>query len=234
MQVYWLQQSERDVPPDDGWLTAGEAARLAAMRFPKRRADWRLGRWTGKNALASYLAVAIDRIEIRSAASGAPEPFVDCAPAPAAISLSHRDGTALCVVGPARVALGCDLEIIEPRSEAFASDYFTDAEQALLAGRSTDDRLLLLALLWSAKECVLKALGEGLRLDTRSVSVEPQLAGDGCWLPLTAQINSRSFSGWWQQAGGIVRTLVTDLPAGLPEQLSRSRSVPGRPFIGAQ
>ena len=69
--------------------------------------------------------------------------------------------------------LGCDLEIIEPRSDAFVADYFTTEEQALIARASAADRPRLLALLWSAKESALKALHEGLRLDTRCVIVSP-------------------------------------------------------------
>ena len=49
------------------------------------------------------------------------------------ISLSHRSGAAICAVAPAGVDLGCDLEVIEPRSEAFVADYFTVDEQALVA-----------------------------------------------------------------------------------------------------
>ena len=55
MNVYWLEQSDGDVPVGDGWLSAGERATLDRLRIPKRRADWRLGRWTAKCAAAAYL-----------------------------------------------------------------------------------------------------------------------------------------------------------------------------------
>src|SRR5271165_470275 len=176
MDVYWLEQAEGDVPAENDWLSASEAVRLNAMRFAKRRADWRLGRWTAKRAVAAYLDVpghsqALANIEIRPAASGAPEVFVLKTAAPATISLSHRDGTALCAVAPSGTALGCDLELIETRSDGFVADYFTAEEQALVARVSSEDRPRLLALLWSAKESALKALHEGLRLDTRSLTV---------------------------------------------------------------
>lgn len=48
------------------------------------------------------------------------------------VSLSHRAGLALCTVAPAGVALGCDLEPVEPRSDAFVADYLTPAERALV------------------------------------------------------------------------------------------------------
>ena len=81
MDVYWLERRQSDVPEDNHWLNASEAACLNALRFPKRCADWRLGRWTAKRALSVYLKAPGDPqsladIEIRAAASGAPEAFV--------------------------------------------------------------------------------------------------------------------------------------------------------------
>jgi len=71
--------------------------------------------------------------------------------------------------------MGCDLEIIEPRADSFVADYFTAEEQKMVAGADATDRDLRVTLLWSAKESALKALGEGLRMDTRCVAVAPHL-----------------------------------------------------------
>src|SRR5271169_240842 len=136
MQVYWLERTESDVPQANDWLSAGERIRFNRLRFAKRRGDWRLGRWTAKHAIASCLNLPVSisdlaRIEILPAPTGAPEAFVDNVPAPVTISISHRNGMALCSIAPSGVDLGCDLEIIEPRSEAFAADYFTPEEQEL-------------------------------------------------------------------------------------------------------
>src|SRR5208283_4815697 len=157
MDVHWLEQRQSDVPEDNHWLNASEAAILNALHFPKRRADWRLGRWTAKRALSVHLGVAGDLqsltdIEIRAATSGAPMAFIAGRPAAATISLSHSNGNALCAIAPVGTALGCDLELIEPRSEAFVTDYFTNLEQAWVTRASTSDQPLLATLLWSAKE----------------------------------------------------------------------------------
>lgn len=230
VKVYWLKQAEADVPTDDDWLSASEAACLGALRIPKRRADWRLGRWVAKRAVSICLKAPSDPrtsvgIEIRPADSGAPEVFINSQPAGVTISLSHRSGIAMCAVAPSGTDLGCDLEMIEPRSDAFVADYFTDEEQAFIAQASAVDRFRLLALLWSAKECALKALREGLRLDTRSVTVNlPEcvwtsahyevVAGSSLhhhliWRPLEVRCTSgQVFLGWWGQAGNLVQTLV--------------------------
>jgi len=223
MKVYWLEQTESDVPANADWLSASEAECLNALRVPKRRADWRLGRWTAKRALALYLGTgdsqSLSDIEIRPAASGAPEVFVANRPAAARISLSHSNGTALCAIASFGAALGCDLELIEPRSDAFIADYFTTEEQDLVAQASAADRPRLSTLLWSAKESTLKALREGLRQDTRAVAVSlngaPRSDGvdgerDSVWQPLhVCYTDGQRFHGWWQQNGNLLRTLVT-------------------------
>jgi 4'-phosphopantetheinyl transferase len=239
MDISWLEQTEVDVSTENQWLSTEERICLSGMRFAKRRADWRLGRWTAKHAVAACLNMSIDirplaNIEILAAPSGAPEVFLQGRPAEVAISLSHRDGTALCTVAPAGTSFGCDLETIEPRSDAFVADYFTASEKALIARTPVDHQPLLVALVWSAKESALKALHLGLRLDTRCVCVcvcpadpLPQTSGkewqhlcpgtvasnsDG-WHPLSVHCSDGPvFGGWWRSQDQLVRTIVSDLP----------------------
>ena len=235
MKVYWTEQAAADVPGDDAWLSAAECARLDAMPIAKRRADWRLGRWTAKSAVAHYLRLgapqSFRRIELRPAPSGAPEVFLVNQPAPVAISLSHRAGTAACAVAGPGVALGCDLELIEPHSDAFIADFFTAEEQALLAGASVTKRNRLVALLWSAKESALKAVRVGLRADTRSVAVSPAdslmyRSGTQIWRPLHLQFTGGQFAeGWWQDDGNLLRTLVAAPPPAAPILLAITSTV---------
>ncbi|HUK14966.1 MAG TPA: 4'-phosphopantetheinyl transferase superfamily protein [Bryobacteraceae bacterium] len=220
MDVYWLEQTEGDVPADNDWLSASELTRLDGLRIAKRRADWRLGRWTAKQAVAAYLNVpshcrCLAHIEVRVTSTGAPEVSFANEPAVAAISLSHRCGRAVCAVAPYGGALGCDLETIEPRSGGFIADYFTDEEQAMVARASPADRFRLLALLWSGKESALKALRVGLQLDTRCVVVSPlgplpESYALNSWRPLEVRcIDGQMFQGWWQHTGGLLRSMVS-------------------------
>jgi 4'-phosphopantetheinyl transferase len=229
MDLYWLEQTEADVPADNDWLSPRESLRLETMRFPKRRADWRLGRWTAKCAVAACLPwhAAPAEIEIRAADCGAPEIFYSNLPSDLRISLSHRDGVACCVVGEASDALGCDLELVEPHSPAFVADYFTPEEQRLVADTCAADRVLLVSLLWSAKESALKALRIGLRADTRSVTVHtPPLpaAGRETWQKLMVSHAGGNLHGWWRCGGNLVRTLVA-APAPGPPFLAQPRRV---------
>jgi 4'-phosphopantetheinyl transferase len=222
--AYWLEQTEDDLPAENNWLNATEAVRLQGMRFAKRRADWRLGRWTAKNAVAACLDLpahpqVLADMEIRPSQSGAPDVFFRNQSAAVAISLSHRSGVAVCAVTASGVALGCDLEVVEPRSDAFVADYFSAEEQELVARASAAERTCLVALLWSGKESALKALRAGLRLDTRCVIVNPDnvsfdLSG---WRPLHVRhTDGQVFHGWWQHSDNLVRTLVAAPPPAPP------------------
>jgi 4'-phosphopantetheinyl transferase len=228
MNVYWLEQTEADVPAENDWLSSNEAACLSGMRIAKRRADWRLGRWTAKRALSVLLDVpahpqVFKKMDIRPASSGAPEVFFVNQLAPFTISLSHRSGRAACAVAESGVEMGCDLEMVEPRSDAFVADYFTVEEQALVGRASEVDRARLLALLWSGKESALKALHAGLRLDTRCVIVSPLAAPFDLngWSPLQVRYTGGAvFHGWWQNTQDILRTVVAAQPLDSPIPLS--------------
>lgn len=215
--VYWLEQTDADVPLDCNWLNAAEQTQLGSMRFPKRQADWRLGRWTAKRAIATHLELPSDRpalrlIELRPRSSGAPVAYVDNRPAPLSISLSHRAGVAMCALSAPETPLGCDLEIDEARAPCFVEDYFTISEQQLIRRMPSGDQEWVVALLWSSKESALKALQTGLRLSTQGIEVS--LPNDSpnviryTWNPLDIHYATGSFHGWWQREGRFVRTIV--------------------------
>lgn len=236
MAVYWYEQTSRELPAELDWLSRPEQERASQLRFPKRRDDWLLGRWTAKHAVAAFLALCgtsrtLRRVEIRAMDTGAPRVFVDGVPAPLEISISHRAGIAACAVTSAGNRLGCDLEWIEPRSEAFVGDYLSPSEQRLVADAAPEDRDRVTNLLWSAKESALKALRTGLRLPSRSVVVtfpEPSAADSNestesveplTWHPLLVMCeDGQAFHGWWQQNGRLLRTLVASPRSPCPLQ----------------
>lgn len=241
--IKWLEQTSADVPDDNNWLSARESLYSSRLHVPKRRSDWRLGRWTAKHAVALYLSLrpnyeVLRQVEILPDTSGAPRVRIIDEQARVSISLTHRDGRAACVVAPTQIALGCDLEVIEPRSNAFAGDYFTDEEQAAISQIQPAQRNLLVTILWSAKESALKALRLGLRVDTRSVSIgfvntdfSKQVSSyrgrqsDECnsrfreeaWYPLRAQYGKEfALFGWWRSSECFVRSFISLSPVSPP------------------
>jgi 4'-phosphopantetheinyl transferase len=230
---YWLGQRESDVPSGDSWLSCWERERAESMHVPKRRSDWRLGRWTAKLALVSFYQLPADpevlaAIEVRAADSGAPVLFHRGEKSSLAISLSHSCGTAFVTIAPPGKSFGCDLERIEPRSTAFIEDYCTESEMHLISTVAPEDQALLVNLIWSAKESVLKLLGIGLRGDTRSISISidtrslPMAAEQ--WLCFKARSTSaETFFGFWRSSNLFVRTVAAEKPITRAVELTTPR-----------
>ena len=211
------------VSADEGWLSPGEAEVQARLRVSKRAADWRLGRWVAKEAVLGALgkagqeggspALARAAVEVLAGPGGCPRVRI-LSPGtwpPVSASISHAADTGFAAAAAEAVRLGCDVEEIALRSEEFVSDYFT-AEEAAWIRVGGKERHVRANLVWSAKESALKALGEGLRKDTRSVAVEvgeiERPAGDA-WRPLKiASVGGDTFAGRWRVADGFVWTVV--------------------------
>jgi 4'-phosphopantetheinyl transferase len=219
----WLTRSLADVPAGDDWLGAAERDAAADLRG-KRLEDWRLGRWTAKAAVAAWLSVETGRVEILAAPDGAPEAWVDGRPAALSISLSHRAGRALAAVAPAPATIGCDLELVEPRSDAFVREWLTRDEQQLLAPLRGRARAVVANLLWTAKEAAAKVRREGLRLDVRRAAVDLGHSGTG-WRPLAvAWPEGLTTSGWWSEGAGWVMTIAGAPAPAVPRRLEAGES----------
>lgn len=236
--IRWLVQSTDDHPDlarsaPPGLLHTDEAALFAGLKIEKRRRDWLLGRWTAKRLLQTELAesrgavVALDRLLIAADAQGAPYAALAGAgglPArlPYSLSISHSGGRSFCALHEVaaatgeRFALGADIEMCEPRGARFVADYFAPAEAELLAAAAPAEQTELVTTIWSAKEAVLKALREGLRLNTREIVCLPHPAQVEGWTPFDIRFSpslqsphTGAWSGWWRRAPGNAAAVLT-------------------------
>ena len=222
---WWLLQGLADVPDGDEWLTPAERVVLAGLAVPKRRSDWRLGRWTAKALLASLFGCSAGEVEVLAAEDGAPEARVDGRLGRARVSISHRDGRSVAVASTDGSLVGCDLEVIEPRSDAFVEEWLDEREQAALDAIGLP-RSTAVNLVWTGKEAAAKVLRGGLRLDVRHLVVgfassSAEVGQDG-WAPLrvTCAPDRQVLSGWWRVVAGDVVTIVGD-PAPRPPRQRR-------------
>ena len=195
------------------------------MPVQQRRADFLLGRWTAKVAVAAVLGTTPDgSIDIVAAPDGAPTLLVHGEPSGLTVSITHRAGVAAALVDRAGRPVGCDLELVEPRTPAFVADYLTADEQrsAAALGPVSD---LGANLVWSAKESVLKLLRDGLRRPTHDVEISlsalhPTVATGG-WARYDARlVDGRTFPGWWHRLGRHVLTVAYDGERPPPVELS--------------
>ena len=210
--VYWHSQGMHHVPAHGDWLDEILATRLARLPYTKRREEARLGRWTAKATIAAAAELepapqALRKIVVANAPDGAPEATLHGAPLDAVIAMTDRADWAVCALMAGSTRIGCDLELVEPRSPEFVHDYLTPAEQRRVNG--AQDRDLAANLIWSAKESALKILRTGLRRDTRSVEVSYEDGVPGTWSPLAVRdTEGRQYSGWWLRHGHFLLTVA--------------------------
>jgi 4'-phosphopantetheinyl transferase len=224
--IRWLAGGEGSLPAGTDWLAPSEAARAEGLRSTKRRTEYLLRRLVAKHAVAAVTArpddpTTLARIEVRNAPDGPPYVLVDDVPLGLDVSLTDRAGWAVCALG-ARV--GCDLELVEPRSPGFVEDFLTAAERRFVTTRPAgDDRNAAANLVWSAKESALKLLRTGLRRDTRDVEVtvgEPEAGG---WGELSVGVAGGGVvPGWWRREGRFLLTVVTAVAGPPPVALGPS------------
>jgi 4'-phosphopantetheinyl transferase len=216
----------------EGLLGASETAVYNSLACAKRRGDWLLGRWTAKKLVQAVLdrngerRLSLSEISILAATDGAPQVWLGeeggLVQGDFRVSISHSRDVSLCAfVANSAHLLGADIEWIEPRSQRFADEYFTSREKESVRCAPPAFRDSLITAVWSAKEAALKAVRQGLRVDTRSVECvlpySPSVSGK--WIPFAPRwCDSRAvndyppLSGWWRIWQGFVLTLVVGGP----------------------
>jgi 4'-phosphopantetheinyl transferase len=217
MTIFGAIQHQEDVLIHQEWLHPLEIKYLNDLRFQKRKQDWLLGRWTSKKLLQQVLFqdFPMNEIEIRKGPNREPIVLFKSEPVFCRLSISHSHGQSFCVLSKEEMALGCDLEKVEIRSELFIRDYFTDLERTLFSTIYSQffNRDNFFTLLWSAKESVMKACLTGLSIPAKSIElVEIKGFKADSWSEISLQ-NLRDgslFSGLCKLEEGFVWVVLTE------------------------
>jgi len=175
--------------PLDRWLAeASPETRAEALRrrhLPARR-EHLAGRRLARAALAAVTGAAPARVRFELDPEG--RPF---APGGPDFNIAHSRGLIACAVatGPYRVGVDVEAWGRRVRAAALAERFFAPTERALLAPLEGAAHAQAFFSLWTLKEALLKATGEGLRRPLAEVaftlSPQPQRvdpgAGEGPW-----------------------------------------------------
>lgn len=210
------------------FLSPAERQKLSTLRFSRRSSDWLLGRRAAKTLLRracpDLAKLPETAITIANEPSGAPIiQVVGRQNYPGCLSITHRRSMALAAYCPTPgYQVGIDLEQVEARHEGFLLDFFTPNEIDTARACRGELHPLWVTLAWSMKESVLKALGVGLRLDTRSVEVgavdgfEDLARLSAQWQPVplrSSLLEDGCCRAWWQPRDGFVITLAVLAPS---------------------
>jgi phosphopantetheinyl transferase (holo-ACP synthase) len=162
-----------------------------------------------------------DDVEIEAAPDGAPMALLAGEPGRVRLSLSHRAGRALALVGEQGIALGCDIEPAEPRSDAFVRKWLAPAEQALVASAGPAGSAQIANALWTAKEAAAKAR-RASALETRHAAVVLDAGSrEPGWRPLCVRWpgDVEPTRGWWCEEPKWVMAVATEPAADPPTAL---------------
>jgi phosphopantetheinyl transferase len=225
-QVFWSLTDKTKFDLKTSFLSKAEQAVYDGFRFDLRRNSFLAGRWVAKGLIQQ--AVSLDcsygEISILNESSGKPYALVEGELLESVISISHAGKWAAAALSVDGLRVGMDVEVVTPRQGSFVADYFTSREFEILEDQSENyDRNV--TLIWSVKEATLKALGLGLRLDTRKVWVDsldlPQERNSVGWNRLSLGAIEGVWDGYWRQIEEAVLVCVADSQIGSEVELVR-------------
>jgi phosphopantetheinyl transferase len=183
--IHWsfsgFSESELNSRPDDwrGRLGDAELVELGRLRLPKRRAEWLAARLAAKQLYIRChpKGAGVPEADLQVGKEDGGKPFLrmkGVGRLPGCLSMSHSQGKVFCALSHENsVQFGVDVERIEPRARGMIQDFFTAGEIAAIVNFKGHEHLFWMNLIWSAKEAFLKAIGCGLRMDTRTMEVLP-------------------------------------------------------------
>lgn len=167
----WFWSLDIDEPTADrlaSWLTGDEAER--ASRFVTRdlQRRWIAARAGMRGILAETLGVEPFALEFTAGEHG--RPFLTGGVRAPSFNLSHSE--TLAVLALCDAVVGADVERLNDVPEGVAEMMFSAPEVAALEAIVPDQQARAFYRCWTAKEAVLKALGTGLSLSSRSFTVD--------------------------------------------------------------
>ena len=172
-----------NIPAPEEFLSARELKTYNDFKVEKRKKEWLGGRYALKKLASGFFIFDIKMIEVRNKTSGQPALGVPggCS---MPVSITHSGDFAAAAIATAGMGIGVDMEVIEPRSRAWAEQCFAPEEISSWAP-------IFLTELWAKKEAVLKFMGVGLSLDTRDIRfINGKLQFYGKALDLWAKLGS--------------------------------------------
>ncbi|WP_160115197.1 4'-phosphopantetheinyl transferase family protein [Bryocella elongata] len=144
------------------------------MRLPEARSEFLLGRALLRSLLARRLGCSAGAVPLEAIPQHKPRLMPGSGPIE--FNLSHAGGR-IAIAMTQGVSVGVDIEAIDPEVEfmEIAGSHFAAAERSVLVRAREDCRARCFFRLWTRKEAVVKAAGDGLTLPLDGFDVSPAL-----------------------------------------------------------
>jgi 4'-phosphopantetheinyl transferase len=167
-----LVRSDDGLRQDLAVLTADERARAERYVFPRDRRRFAVGRASLRRILSSALGCPVDTVLLSTDPRG--KPYLPGHPCHFNLTNSGE----LALVAVSREVVGVDVEQLRPLKDlrGLAASCFSLAEQHALARQP--DQIAGFFRIWTRKEAVIKAIGEGLGFPLQRFTVSAGLSAD--------------------------------------------------------
>jgi 4'-phosphopantetheinyl transferase len=172
VEVWWGRiEQVRDEFADD--LDPVERRRYAAYLRPEDRARFLLGCTIVRRALAQRLSLPAASIRLDRTCTDCGKPHGKVRVDGGELSVTHSGD--LVGVAVSDRPVGLDAEKVDSGIDVdgLAKVSLADVEIAALSGYDAGERVRAFTTYWTRKEAVVKATGEGVRADLRTVIVSP-------------------------------------------------------------
>ena len=197
-----------------GWLSAGEMARAERVRPGVARDEFVLGRGLLRALLGEVMGGGVVEIEVR--VNGKPRVVGGGGGFNVEFNVAHSGGVVLIALCRG-AAVGVDVERVDRKVEAMeiAERNFAAGERRAIAQACEAERAREFFRIWTKKEAVVKAHGQGLTMGLESFDVSggngPVQAGGGMYFVRELAVGD-GFAGAVAVQDGerIVRTVEPD------------------------
>jgi 4'-phosphopantetheinyl transferase len=192
--------------PVASWLAPEEGDVFAALLVEGRRREWCAGRLAVKRAVRRWLktehgvAVSPSEVAVSPDARGAPHVTAPSLVEALSVSIAHADGYGFAAVCPAAsdVRVGVDMERLRDVRPRLLARLLGPGETGSERVQPPDTAPLDAVTLWTLKEATVKALGVGLRLPMRCLTVSVTAPGRVtiCRAPLPPAVDDYDARPW--------------------------------------
>lgn len=154
------------------WLDQSEQTRVKGFRDQRIRRQFTLCRATLRYYLCQLIDCNNNELQIVSQRNEKPVAYISGSKIQYEFNLSHTTGHGLLALAPAR-RLGIDIEHrnLQVDIDGPISETFAESERRVLNQLDVQNKVDVFLRIWTAKEALIKATGEGFRADTTSFSV---------------------------------------------------------------
>jgi 4'-phosphopantetheinyl transferase len=225
VQAWWreLGADDRIDPAFAAMLSAAEQARAARFGTPLLRARYVAGRATLRLLLGRWLGMDAADVPIARGRRGRPYVARDGAPD---FNVSHTRDAAIIALSP-RGPLGVDLERADRSVDAarLARKFATARERAAMAALDDDGARRRFLRLWTCKEAMSKATGDGLAAPMGRLDVDadapglrlvdgpaPYVAADWSLIAIDVPATHMATAALWRPSSGSAREPTSPAP----------------------